>query len=107
MRFAPSAPLTSGFETLMRGSSGFTVTPSVVGCAGGVAYGPAATRPALAVGDAPPPTLVPGVADAPPRPPRGDRSHAARIVDATAALPAMRLTRRTSSRRVMSPSRKS
>jgi len=103
---APSAPFTSGFDTAIRGSSGFTVTPSVVAVAGGVAYGPAATRPAVAVaaavGVAPPPTLVPGVAVAmPPAPVFGERSHAARMVEASAALPAISETRRTSSRRVM------
>src|SRR5947209_4794138 len=92
----------------MRGSSGFTVTPSVVGVAGGVAYGPAATSPAVAVGVAPPPTLVPGVAVAiPPAPLLGERSHAARMVLASAALPAISETRRKSSRRVICPSRKS
>src|SRR5919108_6560432 len=98
MRSAPSAPFRLGFDTLIRGSSGFTVMPSVVAWAGGVAYGPAATKPAVAL--APAVATAPGVA-VPPTPPRGERSQAARIVAAAAALPAIRVTRRASSRRVM------
>src|SRR6267142_4148781 len=98
---APFGPKPVGFDTLIRGSSGFTVIPSLVELAGGVANGPAATRPALAVGVAPPPTLVPGVAVAtPPAPLRGERSQAARIVVAAAAPPAISVTRPTSSRRL-------
>src|SRR5437867_4238730 len=49
MSDAPSAARTSGRDTLMRGSVSFTVMPSVVGFAGGVAYG-CATSPAEADG---------------------------------------------------------
>src|SRR6185503_8064598 len=108
MSDAPSAPFTSGVDTAMRGSSGFTVMPSVLAAAGGVAYGPEATRPGLAVGEAPPPTLVPAVAvGVALEVVRGERSHAARTVAAVAALPTMIVIRRTSSRRVIRPSRKS
>jgi len=92
--------LISGLATLMRGSSSFTVTPSVVAAGGGVANG-CATRPCVgeaattvAVGD-----VVAVVC--------GLRSQAARRVVAAAALPTMMPTLRMSSRRPMSPSRKS
>src|SRR4029078_1880866 len=104
MSDAPSAPFTSGVETAMRGSSTFTVTPSVVAAAGGVAYGPDATKPGLVLGAlevtavGTPVAVAVGAA-------LGDRSHAARMVVAAAALPAIRVTRLTSSRRVISPSR--
>ena len=97
MRFAPSLPLTSGVDTAIRGSFSFTVTPSVVGEAGGVANGCATSA-----GDA-----AAGAGDDVVAAGRGERSHAARIEVASAALPAMSVTRRISSRRGMSPSRKS
>jgi len=92
MSEAPSAPFTSGFDTAMRGSSGLTVIPSVVALGGGVAKGCAATvgaGVAARVGEGR--TLAAGVAAA-----RGLRSHAARMVAAAAALPAMSETRRMS-----------
>jgi hypothetical protein len=96
MSDAPSAPFTSGFETVMRGSSGFTVTPSVVGCAGGVAYGPtvgagvAATTVAVGATVA----VLAGVTG----------PHAATIAVAKAALPEIDVTLRNSSRRGIRPS---
>jgi len=101
MSGAPSFPLISGFDTVMRGSFSFTVTPSVVAAGGGVANG-CATKPG--VGDAL--TFVDGVGVALALD-RGLRSHAARSVVAAAALPTTIATLRMSSRRPMSPSRKS
>src|SRR2546425_11201734 len=100
MRFAPSAPFTSGLDTVIRGSFSLTVTPSGTGEGGGVAYG-CATSAALAVG------LAAGVGLPDDAAGRGLRSQAARMVDAAAALPAISVTRRMSSRREMNPSRKS
>jgi len=93
----PSVPLISGLDTVMRGSVSFTVIPSVVAAGGGVAKGCATSGwlgEAIWVGD------VVAVD-------RGLRSHAARSVVATAALPTTIATLRMSSRRPMSPSRKS
>ena len=88
---APSVPFTSGFETVMRGSSGLTVTPSVVGCAGGVANGPtvgaSVTLGTAAVGVAE--TVLTGVTG----------PHAATIAAARAALPEINVTLRNNSRR--------
>src|SRR6266446_1620091 len=94
---APSDPLTSGFDTAMRGSVSFTVTPSGTGAAGGVAYACGTNAVAAAVGAA-------LCVAAPPAPPGVGVPQAATMVAATAALPEMRVTRRRSSRREMSPS---
>src|SRR2546427_10634333 len=92
MRDAPSDPLTSGFDTAMRGSVSFTVTPSGTGAAGGVAYACGANAVAAAV------DAALSVA-APPAPPGAGGPQAATMVAASAALPAMRGARRRSSRR--------
>src|SRR6266540_4676565 len=93
---APSVPFSSGFETVMRGSSGLTVTPSVVACAGGVANGPTVgAGVALAtatVGVAV--TVLAGVTG----------PHAATIAAPSAALPEINVTLRNSSRREINPS---
>ncbi len=97
MSEAPSAALIRGFETAMRGSFSITVMPSVVAAGGGVANG-CATRP----GDDDAVTVAVGVPVE-----RGLRSQAARSVVAAAALPTTIATLRMSSRRAISPSRKS
>jgi hypothetical protein len=96
MSDAPSAPFTSGFEAVIRGSSGFTVTPSTVGCAGGMANGAGVdagvtvTSAAVGVAD----VVLAGVTG----------PHAATIAAARAALPEINVTLRNSSRRGISPS---
>ena len=96
MSDAPSAPFTSGFETVMRGSSGFTVTPSVVGCAGGVAYGPGVGAGVVLA------RAAVGVADGAPAGVTGP--HAATIAAPSAALPEINVTLRNSSRLGIRPS---
>ena len=97
MSGAPSGPLISGLDTAMRGSFSMTVMPSVVAAGGGVANG-CTTRP----GDEDEATVGVGVPVA-----RGLRSQPARSVVAAAALPTTIATLRMSSRRAISPSRKS
>src|SRR6266540_6936553 len=97
MSDAPSGPFTSGLDMVMRGSVSFTVTPSVVGVAGGVAKG-CATRAGLGDGA----TVAAAVAVAADGAAAGPQ--AATIVAASAALPLMSVTRRRSSRREIRPS---
>src|SRR6185503_13557455 len=94
MSDAPSAPFTSGFDTVMRGSSGLTVTPSVVTAAGGVANGPTVGA-TVAVAAA---TVGVGLVRA------GAGPHAATIAAPSAALPEINVTLRNSSRREINPS---
>src|SRR5207249_6002056 len=93
---APSGPFTSGLETVMRGSSGLTVTPSVVACAGGVAYGPTVGA-GLLLAVATVGVAVPELAGV-------TGPHAATITAASAALPEMSVTLRNSSRLGINPS---
>src|SRR2546428_14076387 len=80
MSETPSAPLISGFDTVIRGSLSRTVMPSVVAAGGGVANG-CATSPC--VGDAVARAAVGDVVAVA----RGLRSQAARSVVAAAAGP--------------------
>ncbi len=93
---APSGPFTSGFDTVMRGSSGLTVTPSVVACAGGVA-----NCPTVGVGL---PLAVATLGVAAPEPAGVTGPQAATIAAASAALPEMSVTLRNSSRLGILPS---
>src|SRR2546423_10147675 len=79
-RSAPSAPLTDGCDTVMRGSFSLTVTPSVVVAGGGVAQG-CATR----LGD---PEALVGALDGDAAAGFGLRTQEARMVLDRAALPA-------------------
>src|SRR6266508_989119 len=93
---APSVPSSSGFDTVMRGSSGLTVTPSVVVCAGGVANGPTVGGGvALATATVGVALVVPAGVTGP---------HAATIVAPSAALPEINVTLRNSSRLGIKPS---
>ena len=94
MSGAPSAPFTEMVSTLILGSVGCTVTPSVVGCAGGVAKG---TGVLLERGC--------GVAAVP----EGWLPHpiTSSTVSVVARLPVISVTRLRSSRRLMMPSLKS
>src|SRR5437762_749323 len=104
MSSAPSEAFGFSGPALMRGSSGLTVTPSVVRWAGGVAYGTAAAvAAALAVAAAVATAVaaaeaVAGAADGVTAPPQATKNAVA-----AALVPRISVSRRNSSRRVISP----